>query len=108
LSDRRLIYVEGAKTVIRLAIQLGREDAGRYRGLGQVAGDAEAICKAGADAKRALSAGQSPAPAYARAVRVAQIYDAQIVRFGEDGDTVLGLRFWGGRFGKPGAVFRVS
>lgn len=105
MSDRRLIITHETAAV-RLAVHLGREDAGLYRTAESIARDVDAIIKAGLEARRALARKRSPEAAYAQAAKVAETYGARVVRHGEIDGVSLGLRFWSARFGQ--AVFRVS
>jgi len=108
MSERHLFYVKGARTAVKLAIQLGREGSGRYRGCDRVADDAETIVKAGLEARRAVMGSKNPEAAYAKAIEVADTYNAQIVRYGDEKGVFLGLRFWSGLHGHSGSVFVVS
>lgn len=92
--------------VTKLATQLGRENAGRYRGLDRIAHDAAELVEAGRKADAAIRAGRRAS--YAKAKRVADIYDARLVTPGEVEGVALGLRFWSGLYGHAGAVFKLA
>jgi hypothetical protein len=108
MSARHMLYTPRTKMLVKLAVQLGRENSGRFRTLEEIAEDAAAILTAGEEARKALSGGRSPAPAFAKAAKVAAVYDARVVEQDIETGTVLSLRFTSGRYGTPGALFHVS
>ena len=89
--------------IAALAAQLAKEDAGRYRSLNQIASDAASLTEAGRTVEAAVRTGKRPS--YTQAKRVAELYDAQLVKAGEVEGVSLGLRFWSGRCGAAGAVY---
>jgi hypothetical protein len=107
MSDRSMVATH-TLTALRLAVHLGREDAGLYRTAEQVSGDVERLMLAGLAAKKALEYGKSPEGAYVAAAKVAEPYGVRIIRAGEIKGVALGLCFWNAPCVSPDDIFRVS
>lgn len=95
--------------VARVAVQLAREDAGRYMTADELAGYANALVDASTAARRALLCGKDPVSHYAAAREVLEPFGARLLANGDVRGMVVGVRFNSGRHVRgPNGIFYVT
>lgn len=96
-------------TLARVAVQLAREDAGRFMTTSEVVAAAERLVDAAHRARAAVERGSNPEAHFAEVRKVADKFEAELIPRRNPRGMVVGIRFRTGRFKEsPQDIFYVT